>query len=244
MQKALDILRLRGEKPALWKDIRTAIITGRELGINEVGFPPAFTISEAFSKVFNEMIPSKGIIEELTHKVGVRVGTTPIGVETARGVRIRLPSELLIDGKNNGKPVENLTGVGVERRTLPGEIANLHTHPIDVLPSAVDLVKLIEGVHVFEGIISPRNSYLLFRTTKTPKYPSLIAEGYVMAMGKAKKKMPSIYEDVEFIGGNFPGFLTEMRTQKNWQPDLSDLHELGIIIYKAPRSSNLFTRMK
>ncbi|MBI4064849.1 hypothetical protein HY409_00560 [Candidatus Gottesmanbacteria bacterium] len=122
--------------PMAWSDFKQTILLGRFSGVNEAGLPRSFTMGDVLLQTFDEMLPKESGLGHALRKFQVETGRRPIGDEVGRAIITdQLGSKFMVQTRNVGVSTQTMTGINLHMTPVPGEIGNIHTHPIDVMPT-------------------------------------------------------------------------------------------------------------
>lgn len=244
MDKFKNILlpQPKDKLPTTWDEFKQILLLGRRAGVNEIGLTSVFQMGDVLMDTFDEMLPRGNIATDTKKKIDIALGRASIGEEVGRSLATdELGTKLFVQKRNTGTSTPTSTGVRLTLQQTPGTIGDIHTHPIDVMPSGGDLTAILTGTHVVKMIVTPRRVFVLVRTNKTPNFPQqLVALGYVKEMGKQKGKLVGAPSD--FLDEWMPGLATDMRQDMNWTTDYASLAELHIRCYEAKRGNNVFKK--
>lgn len=216
--------------PMSWDEWKKLILEHKTSGIPPQNIPDSFIMADGFMNHFDQMLPARnGIIDDSKYKEAAEKARN--FWEVGRGIRTDAEnSRFLIQEKNCGESGKNEHGVYLHRKPIPGEIAALHTHPVDSMPSSADLLYLIYPPNVLEGVITPHRVILMIKTIKTPVfYLPAVAKGYLHQM----KKEQSVENMVSPM---------HQKEKQCWETTYADLAKLHIVGYEAPRGENVFVR--
>lgn len=226
------------EVPLAWDQFKQTLLERRLRGLIMAEAPRVFYVSKGMVAVFDEMLPvKKGRIDKSINTPAVQKAINDL--EVARAI-VTNPNgkSLLVQTADDGiaQYLENGSEIKITRRDR--QFGSIHTHPRDGLPSMTDILTLLKPDNSCEIIVTPNRVIALFKTTDTPIFSSeLIAEGYVMQMGRSKGKINRFDEIYTELSAGLSGL---PYTRNGWCLNYQDLREINILGYQAKRGSDVF----
>jgi hypothetical protein len=216
-----DRLAHRETSSLQWAEWKKIILENRAKGIPEAEAPESFLVGQSLMETFQEMLPVDNHGDFDYNKFPNAAAVAEHGFEVVRSFVVDASgSRLLVHAKNHGNSKRKYR---VERQPPDREIGLLHTHPIDVMPSSIDVTPFLYGSGVIEYVVTPNRVIAFFRTDKTQKFTSpFTTKSYIEGMGRSKGK---------HIG-----------QEGAWSVEYEDLKELRILAYEAVRGKNKFVR--
>ncbi len=115
--------------------------------------------------------------------------------ENARIVKTDARKTAVLVQRRNQKGGTTLVKVDTSSVKYPEVLLGiLHKHPAEVLFSTEDILPLVlTGGHFIEGVVTPSNYYLAFRSSDTTNLGNfqVFARGYILGMAKAHRQTVS-----------------------------------------------------
>ncbi len=226
-------------QPQSWDETKKLLLASRRNGIESQNLPASFALSPAMLDVFAEMLPEEHGLASRVKDFKRKTGREPLVDEVFRAIVTQTGEELLVQSQNKGKAARTILGNPSVTREMPiGTFGGIHTHPIDSMPSSVDLEVLVCGITIIEIIVTPRRVHVLLRTTQTPNLGYRVpAKGYLHSVGVKQ----GLTQDLSVLG--LHGSTSDLAGDLGaWTATDGALKELHIARYEASRGKTLFER--
>lgn len=230
-----------------WEQMRVKILEGvvTENRLASTDLPEEFELASGVMKEL-DVLGSEAIsisdkdaiegvnLERLAKETGKKIEAMRIIKTDPQHKRIFVSLE------DTGVSKEMIIGAELEYESVPYAIGNIHTHPIDELPSQQDVSLLLTGENIMLVVRTPTRVIILLRTEKTP----------VAVDERTAKKIMRDFGGMRYDellsndkAANVKVYLDDvMRRIGSKITDLEFFNRIGVAYYEAPIDSSRFRR--